>query len=205
MAGIFIGISSALLAGLIYGILANEHLFQTFINETTIINAPREVWVLRIIASVLGIGIIIILLKLKGWLGRVTFLQQINFQRMREIELELGMWKSWRVHTIDKWHKIGGHKKRHKKIWNELWEELKKNLDTKYSKLLDKRKRELVGLCIRYLSQKDRKKQKIDPKYVPSSGVFFACIFWTIFSLWVILVLSVWVLPIIMDCLTKPV
>ena len=47
--------------------------------------------------------LIAILCFLRRWLKRVAFLQQINFERMRDIERELGMWKSWRVHGVDHW------------------------------------------------------------------------------------------------------
>jgi hypothetical protein len=54
---------------------------------------------------VTGIFVVLLLSLVRLWLRRYIFLQQSNFERMREIESSLGMWKSWRVHGIDHWNK----------------------------------------------------------------------------------------------------
>jgi hypothetical protein len=193
LAGIFIGISSALLAGLIYGVLANNDLFQIFGQAITTISATRQIWMLRIIILILGIGIIWMLCCLWHWLKRVRLLQQINYRRMREIELELGMWKSWRVHAIDEWQEMRKSKPCDNKIWSILVNKLKENLDTRHSELLEKRKETLVELVKRPYPEYER----------PTSKGVFKWILWVMISFWMILILIVWLLPLIMDGLNK--
>jgi hypothetical protein len=52
---------------------------------------------------VLIIGIIFILIFCfwKRFIKRMQFVQTITFERMREIEDELGLWKNWYVHILD--------------------------------------------------------------------------------------------------------
>ncbi|MFQ5997042.1 MAG: hypothetical protein ACE5KP_05400 [Dehalococcoidales bacterium] len=103
LAGIFIGFSSALLGGLIYAVLRNTELLRTILQEVIPTDVLPQVWALCLIAIVVGGVVIAILCFLRRWLRRVSFLQQINFERMRDIERELGMWKSWRVYGVDHW------------------------------------------------------------------------------------------------------
>jgi len=100
LTGIFIGFSSVLLGGLVYGLLQNNELLQTLLLE---VKLSPQILALLVIAIVVGGVVIAILCFLRRWLRRVGFLQQINFERMRDIERELGMWKSWRVHGVDHW------------------------------------------------------------------------------------------------------
>ncbi|MBI2852104.1 MAG: hypothetical protein HYX84_03250 [Chloroflexi bacterium] len=101
LAGIFIGISTALLAVVVGGVFANERLFNLLLETSN--GASREVLVFAVAVTVFGIAIISILWLLRRWLRRVNFLQQIDWERMREIERDLGMWAHWRVHGIDHW------------------------------------------------------------------------------------------------------
>ena len=103
VAGIFIGISSALIAGLMYGILANELLFDLFLETIADASDEREIWTLRIVISMLSLVILFIFWFLRLWMRRVGFLNQINYERMRDIERELGMWHNWRVFGVDRW------------------------------------------------------------------------------------------------------
>jgi hypothetical protein len=105
LSGIFIGFTSALLGGLIYGVLSNNELIQILLkNEVSINN--KEFLVVGIIAWVLSMVVLIVLYFLKGWLKRVNFLTQLNYKRMREIEFKLKMRKSSIVHAIDDWDKL---------------------------------------------------------------------------------------------------
>jgi len=216
MAGIFIGISSAMLGGLIYGVMANNELFQTLfevisMKQITTNGDPRQILMLGIIILILGSVIVFILYFLKGWLRRISFLQQINFERMREIELELGMWKSWRVHGIDNWMEIRDRvgdewlkrsdelgdkcsaKLLDKIVWDELKIRLGTNLNIEYFKRLDEKEGRLVELCKRYLPKKVCKWSKNNPKpeYEPSTRkLHFKWIFRILFALWVLVILA---------------
>ena len=86
LTGIFIGFSSVLLGALIYAFSSNKHSC-----------------LLGIITMVISTAVLVILYFLKRWLKRISFLQQINFERMRDIERDLGMWASWRIHGVDHW------------------------------------------------------------------------------------------------------
>ena len=195
LAGIFIGVSSALLAGLIYGLLSNSILFQillkVLLRESVPNSESRQIVALSIVILVLGAAIIIILKKLKQWLRRVRFLQQLNYERLREIELELGMWKSWRVHSIDEWQDIQRGKPCDNKIWNIIGNKLKENLNIKYSELLDKREYAVTELV----------KPPYPAKYErPTSRGVFNWILRTIISLWIIF-LGFSIALMIMACL----
>ena len=103
LSGIFLGFTAVLLGGLIYGVVSNEYLMQILLNPEP---QHKVFLVLGIIVYILSMAVLIILHFLKGWLTRVQFLAKVNFERMREIELELGMFKSLRVHSIDNWDKL---------------------------------------------------------------------------------------------------
>ena len=90
ISGIFIGASSALLGVLVYAITSDYFSTQNHVS--------------LVLASTAGIFVIIILCLLRLWARRVSFLQQLNFERMREIESKLGIRKNWRVHGIDNWN-----------------------------------------------------------------------------------------------------
>ena len=102
MAGIFIGISTVLLAALIGSVLTNDKLFGLLLSTSNDLLAETSV-LLTIITIVVGGVVIAILSFLRRWLKRVAFLQQIDFERMRDIERDLGMWAHWRVHGVDHW------------------------------------------------------------------------------------------------------
>jgi len=111
LTGIFIGFSSALLGGLIYGVLSSNGLFKALLNVITQQEnvehiEQKQVFAVAIIMILLSVTILLIMWFLKGWLKRVQFLARCNFERMREIENKLGMWKSWRVHGIDNWNNL---------------------------------------------------------------------------------------------------
>jgi len=206
MAGIFFGITSALLGGLLYAILSNERLFPILIETVTTINAPStpisQSWILRILVTVMGIGAIILLHFLKRWLKRITFLSRLNFERMREIELELGMWKSWRVHAVDQWQEQNVRKDYdkefddNKRVWNKLEKELKKDLNTKYAPLLNEREWGIVQLFRHYHPKGWWHRLKNKARYEQPSSKFHAkWISRTLLALWAIFIASVWLVP----------
>ena len=180
LAGIFIGISSVLLAGLVYGMLAN-------IQELTIIGA-KYASTLRIIICGLGAGMIIILIFLCFWSKRENYLADRNYERMREIELQLGMWKSWKICVLDLWNK-----KRCKLCFkktenlsdddiNEIWqktleeEKLTKGLSEESLGLLADRQEELFEICYRCEPQRWYES--------PSRYLHFPMIFCILIGLW---------------------
>ena len=103
LTGIFIGFSSVLLGGLIYGLMSNNVLLKAILSKDICQLQNKEVLLFGVITYVISIAVLLILFFLKRWEKRVTFLQQINFHRMRDIERALGMWASWRVHGVDNW------------------------------------------------------------------------------------------------------
>jgi hypothetical protein len=102
MASIFIGISSALLIGLIYSVFANQELLQVLLKQLS--GERLEIHFFQTLILVVGMLIVLLLSVIRLWLRRVNFLQQINSERMRDIERQLGIWKSWRVHGVDHWN-----------------------------------------------------------------------------------------------------
>ncbi len=103
LTSIFIGFSSALLGGLVYGVLSNKFLLQAILSKDADQLQNNEILLFGIITCLISIAVLFILYFLKRWLKRVSFLQQINFYRMRDIERDLGMWASWRIHGVDHW------------------------------------------------------------------------------------------------------
>jgi hypothetical protein len=101
--GIFITLSSVLLGILVAAIITTSEYFDTLESNTTITLSTQN-YVSLIFASIMGIFVILIFSYLRLRLRRVRFLQQLNFERMREIENKLGLRKSWRVHGIDHWN-----------------------------------------------------------------------------------------------------
>jgi len=90
ISGIFIGISTALLAAIAAGLTSNN------INK----------WMIFILVLIFGLAIFSFHLLLYKLLKRINFLNRIDFQRMREIERELRMRKSGLVHGLDEWETI---------------------------------------------------------------------------------------------------
>lgn len=168
LAGIFIGVSSAILAGLLYGIFANNSLFQALVkilfslDEITNDIEIKQVKVVAVCMLLLGIAMIIIICKLWRWLRRTQFLAFRNDERMREIERILKMWKSHIIHGIDnanedKWGELPIIEREHMSCYKQRdwWKEQKKEAIYEH----------------------------------PSSGSTHKWIFGTLFSLWIIVTL----------------
>jgi len=91
--GVFVAVNTALLGAILVGV------FQARIDIQNICLSP--IAVPSAIVLVLGLAMIIILKALLKWnkRGRSTIL--ICYERMREIEAELGMWRGWIIHGLD--------------------------------------------------------------------------------------------------------
>jgi hypothetical protein len=192
LAGIFIGVSSALLAGLIYGFLANESFLRGILFNFNRKVISYEI-LFGVIALILALANITILKKLKGWHRRILQNQRINSGRMREIELELGMSRSWKYVALDNWFKIlkedlSIETKSEPEKWDALKKELKQGLESKYHKKLEKQKDSILLLIKQYSEQNGKPKYK----YVsPSSKKHYPCILYTLMSLWVFVIAAV--------------
>ena len=177
LAAIFIGLSSAFLAGLIYAVIANKSLIDTMLTG----NDPWKTLVIGIIALVVSAANVVILKKIKGWHGRIMLNQSVNRGRMLEIELILGMRKEWQHLVLDRWYDI--LKKKEDETWKNLKNKLKCKIDKKYHGKLYERKDEILGLIGKYF--KDGKVKDRPGKYKPSSSTkYFPCILYTLMSLW---------------------
>ena len=174
LTGIFIGFSSVLLGGLMYAIFTNNNLLEIILGVPDEL-ASEKLLLLGITVSVLSISVIIILYSLRRWLRRVNFLQQINFERMHDIERELGMWKGWRVHGVDHWEGNTFDKRFISKKDEE--------------RLLEYKKPEWWRLW----STKPKRLWSTKPKYEQSSRLFYDVIFGVLFFLWSLILFAVWI------------
>jgi len=86
---IFMSVNVAILGWVAYGIITKGALVG---NSIFLILA-------------LGLGIIIILVFWMGWINRMHFLTRINFRRMRDIEIVLGMSKTSMSNSLDEWNR----------------------------------------------------------------------------------------------------
>ncbi len=96
---IFMAASTVVLGAIVAGVISGNFISKTYERTATL-----QIFVASLVVIVLGAGIIAVLVSLMSWLRRVGCLAAIAYGRMREIELELGMWKNWRVHGIDNWN-----------------------------------------------------------------------------------------------------
>ncbi len=165
LAAIFIGLSSAFLAGLIYALIASKSLIDTMLTG----NDPWETLVIGIIALVVSAANVVILRKLKGWHRRIMFNQRLNLRRMREIEVKLGMQKSLRVLAIENWQEL-------EQELNEF--EREENNKDKFDKI----KGELLEW-----RQRKRESKEYEPA---SSKKHFPCILYTLMSLWGLVIIA---------------
>jgi len=94
--GIFIAVSTAMLGGLIYGLVSNGVLLKA-LQES----ALPQIFIVGLLTIIVGAGMITILVFLKCWIRRVNWLAYVSYFRMREIESKLGMAKNWIVDVID--------------------------------------------------------------------------------------------------------
>ena len=90
---IFLPINTGLLVWLLSSIITRNSL-STFGTDV------------RLLAVVLGIGMILIITFLWRYFNRVNFIISINYYRMRHIETELGMWSNRLIDIIDNWKTI---------------------------------------------------------------------------------------------------
>ncbi len=168
LSGIFIGFTSALLGGLILGILSNPHLTQVLFGKEISVIQNNEFLIVGLIAWVLSMAVLVILYLLKGWLKRVNFLTYIQYQRMREIEFHLGMLKSFIVQGVDSPADLENELRK----LNELDEEKARVIRNKLESY--------------YCRWKSSYQNKYEP---PSSMYHHKWIFLTLMSLWALVLL----------------
>jgi hypothetical protein len=172
LSSIFIGASSAVLGWLLYALITR----------------PTQCPLNPVVITVISGAMIAILIFLKGWAKRIQYLADRNYERMREIELELGMWKSWRIHSLDRWTELGlkRYELLNDKSVNQIWEKLKPELqkalhNDEHIKKLEMKKDELVQFCNLHGSQKWYEH--------PSRKVALKGIIFILIGLWVFLIL----------------
>ena len=98
--GIFMGISTAVLGWILYSVISKSSSLES----------------VKGLVLVFGVVIIILLILLLLWMKRVDFLVQINNQRMRIIETQLGMSKNRIVDVLDNHWKDMSKEQRKKPI-----------------------------------------------------------------------------------------
>jgi len=127
LAGIFIGFTSALLGGLIYGIVSNKDLLNLILYPK---QNSRELLLIGLILWLISAAVLVILYFLKGWLKRINHIIRINYYRMRDIEIIFGMKKVWLANTIDEGYEC--------KNWNteikEFFDRHKYNVEKKWER-----------------------------------------------------------------------
>jgi hypothetical protein len=110
--GIFIAFSLVLLSAFIFGLISNEALFHD-VTHIKFFEAYKEVVVIRALVTIIGIIIISIYIVLWRWLQRVRHLQQTNYRRMREIEIESGMHIGLLITGVDEWNRLTKEEKQY--------------------------------------------------------------------------------------------
>jgi hypothetical protein len=184
LAAIFFGISSAILAGFIYGVLSNEHIFKALYNH----EEPKMTLIIGLIAIILALANLVILKKLKGWHLRLLFNQQMNLKRMNEIEITLGLNRWWRVPSADRYYECKGSKEQKvdhviKRLAEYSSDYEKIQLKSNILKLIEN-----LDFPRNFIFRKSQQKKTIyEP---PSSRKHFPFILHTIMFLWVLIIAS---------------
>jgi len=143
-------------------------------------------WLVLGLVTVVGIAIIAIFYGWKRWLNRMRFLKVSNYQRMREIETALGMWKNRRVYGLDKLDKPEKLTSQEKELLaREIADELRK-----------------FGIPMAHDLKKRVKWKRKHVGYAPSKGLEGSKPMAIItMVLWGIFVVAAWVLKLIPICL----
>jgi hypothetical protein len=125
------------------------------------------------------------------------FNQSVINGRMREIELQLGTQRSWRIYAVDRWNEILKQKeyknieaKSGQEKWNVLKKELQKGLDPKYCGRLNELKDEFLKLIDWYFEGRKTKKDIYGNYELPSSIKHFPCILRTLIVLWWLVIIA---------------
>jgi len=101
-AGIFIGINTAL-----WGVAAYNLIPIT----TSLIDTEWLIW--PILVFIFGSGMIMTILFLERWGNRLNWLIRIKYDRMQQIESEVGMKANLTVNDLDNWNNIPEVKKQY--------------------------------------------------------------------------------------------
>ena len=168
---IFVGVSAAVLGGIVFGVLASDKLREMLFAAVLLPIEQAQIIFLCLVVMVLAIAMLIIFWFLWHWLFRVHTLAEINYHRMGDIEQNLGMMKSTLVQA----------------------------LDLEYSLKRDTTKRVLTNEQSLALSELKQKLKKVNSFHFwkvwgryepPSRGKHFAWIFATMCAVWFIFFLS---------------
>jgi hypothetical protein len=197
LSAIFIGLSSAFLAGLIYAVITNKSILLLMQQSQS---NDKSTIIIGAIAIIIGIANVVILQKLKEWQTRIQFNLGINNRRMREVDLMLGTRKAWRIYAIDRWYEILKEKKWEAKKWEdkgkseqEKWNALefkfRDGIDHKYHKELHKLRADTLELVEHYFI--NGKPINKNGKYeIWMSQKHFPWIIHTLMFLWVLVIIT---------------
>lgn len=105
--GVFMGINAVLLGGLLYSVLQRINI-QVLFKDTLSGNEFIQVIAVGGLIFFLSLAMIFILKCLSGWLGRVNSSIRATYERMREIETYLEMWRGWLIHGLDQMGVVNG-------------------------------------------------------------------------------------------------
>jgi hypothetical protein len=174
IAGIFMGVSSALLAALVFGALANAELVKTLLGENGTLETAKPL--IAATALILGLAVMIILCLLGRWLKRLHFLLDLYYGRMREIELGQGMRIGWRINALDRWREVRVKRKVEcrAQLWCSLKPELARGVSAEGISLLDGMKEELTGLVTDYFGRGGRARYERPSRTWHQPGLFIA-------------------------------
>ncbi len=181
--GIFIGFSSVLLGGLLYGILSNNLLLQTILHivmqkdlqalaQKMAVDIPVKVMQVKVAAFVvlvLSAAIILVYYFLLRWLKRVQFLKLRHFERIHELELKLRMQSSIRIHAIDHWN-----------IWKDIDEKELESRDRNIKERIEELR--LGNWCD--ISRNNEEDEQ------PSRTLHYKGIIFTLLGLWITLAVT---------------
>jgi len=171
LSGIFIGLTSALLAGLVLGVLSNSELLRVLLDAT---HGRKEFLIVGIVAWVISMAVLVVLYFLKGWLNRTNFISRLNFERMREIEVRLNMQINLIAKGIEHWHELKSEVTRERELINP-----EKREPNQIENLQNKLKRIYTTL------------KEDEVKYERPSGKWHhKWIFRTLFGLWLLILIG---------------
>lgn len=192
--GIFVSVNVVVLGALAYGLLNGD-----FLKRLSNITISYEIIAYYSIANILIVAFAVLTVLLKFWLDRINYLISSNHKGIHEIELELKMYRSFKIHIIDKWQRIRRKLKiknnsficenDKNRIWKIVWDELSREYESEKFALLQSDKTTIENFV------------KYQPKRYSLPSRFIAYrIFWVIFVVWSIVfyyVLSSMLLPYI--------
>jgi hypothetical protein len=202
--GIFMALNTAILGGLVFTVFQSDILSETLFQKTIQSGVQTQIAAFCAIAAILGIIIMVVFYKLRNWLDRVNFLIQTNNRRMRTIEINLGMWKSWRVHLIDQFYRKKQElsfeceeqiKAKKEKVWTNIAKEFEDECSReigcdpcKLRKRLEENREVLMNMCLSYASESTPPQGF--PRYKPRSRELVQHIFCILNTIWGLIIIA---------------